>query len=92
MHRTLVIGAVILAASPASGQLYCSPPSEPSCIDLLGISRDNFTFQMCRAEVENYQRQVRDYVGCLRDEQDEAIRRLNQTIERFNNCARSSYC
>jgi hypothetical protein len=31
-------------------------------------------------------------VQCLRNEQDDAIHALSKTIDRFNDCARSSIC
>ena len=92
IRAALPLAVILVSATPALAQLFCTPPPEPSCIDTLSMSRDNFTFQMCRAEVEDYRRRVRQYIECLRDEQDQAIQRLNRVIDRFNACARSDFC
>lgn len=88
------LAAFLLAACVpiAQAQSYCSEPAEPSCISMLGISRDKFTFQLCRDEVEHYRQEVQDYVECLRDDQEDAIAQLNEVIERFNTCARTDVC
>lgn len=93
MIRPAVILAALLAATPASAQMFCSPPPQPYCIDTLGFSRDEFAFQSCRMDVERFQRQVREFVQCLDDERERAIRDLNRAIERFNCHARGeSFC
>lgn len=93
MIRPLVIVAGLLVSAPAFAQLYCSAPSEPHCIGMLGMLRDEVTFQMCRREVEDYRHRVREYISCLREEQADAIVRLNRTVERFNCHARGqSFC
>jgi hypothetical protein len=82
----------LLSARPAGAQLFCTMPSEPSCIGLLNFSRDRFTFDICRSEVERYRLQVRQYTDCLRDEQEQAVQRLTRVIQRFNACAQSEFC
>jgi hypothetical protein len=87
------IVAALLAAGPATAQMFCSPPREPSCIETLRWSRDEFAFQLCRMEVEAFRREVRDYLRCLADEGNRAIRDLDRAIDRFNCHARGgSFC
>ncbi|MEJ1358543.1 MAG: hypothetical protein RPU64_00190 [Candidatus Sedimenticola sp. (ex Thyasira tokunagai)] len=50
---------------------YCSEPSEPSCLGMLSFSRDEFSFNMCRSEVESYTDEVESYVRCLKSELEE---------------------
>jgi hypothetical protein len=92
--RNILPGIFLFAAlSPANGQLYfCDRPREPSCIDTLAVLRDEVTFQSCRYDMEDFRRRVREYVECLHNEQDDAIRVLNKTKDRFNECARSHIC
>jgi hypothetical protein len=59
---------------------------------MLSFSRDDFSFQTCRIEVETFRKKVRQYVECLGEEQDDVITLLNKTIDRFNACAKSSIC
>ena len=59
---------------------------------MLNISRDQLTFDLCRLDMEAYQRGVRHYLSCLQDEHADAIRRLDAIIERFNQCARHTVC
>lgn len=92
MRYLFVIAVILSLATPASAQLFCDAPREPSCISTLSFSRDQFTFDMCRSEMETYQRRVRQYLACLQDESSEALRRLNAAIERFNRCARDPIC
>jgi hypothetical protein len=92
--RNITAFAIIIFAFVASsatnvfGYGFCSPPVEPSCIDSLSLSRDEFTFNSCRDEVESYRRGVKSYIDCMLDEvqteRDEQVRKLNDVIERFN--------
>ena len=79
---TLIVGFVF--ASDADASLYCSEPTEPSCISMLAISRDEFSFDTCRSEVESYLDEVRDYQQCLRDEINEKTDEANRVVEQFN--------
>lgn len=67
---------------------YCSEPSEPSCLSMLGLSPDEFAFDLCRSEVEAYIQSVKRYTECLIDEvqteTEEQNRKVNNAIERFN--------
>ena len=71
---------------------YCSEPSEPSCVDMLGISRDEFSMSMCRSEIESYLSDIETYIDCrvgeLEDEQRQLRDDADRSIERFNCYAR----
>jgi hypothetical protein len=82
----------VAAGSSASSQMYCDRPREPSCVGTLALFRDEFTFQICRDEMELFRRRMQEYVDCLRNEQDDVIGVLNKTIDQFNACARNPLC
>jgi hypothetical protein len=85
--------ALLLAHSSVNAQaFYCSKPSDPSCISLLGIVKDEFQIQMCRMEIENFRDATKRYIECLDNEQRASIRNVSAVIERFNNCMRTSIC
>ncbi len=96
MNATKYQGAVVLvfvlatamSAEQVGAYGFCSVPREPSCVDMMGISKDEFTFQMCRNELESYRRQVQSYIRCLIDEvaseREDKTRKLNRAIDRFN--------
>lgn len=89
----VVIVAGVFGGGQASAYLgYCSEPTEPSCVDMLGLSRDQFFFDMCRNEIETYLSDIDDYIACrvgeLEDERRDLNRKADEYIERFNCYAR----
>jgi len=92
IRTTLVVAFLVIPPVAAESQLFCDRPKKPYCVDMLGISRDEFTFQSCRVDVETFQRRVKEYVDCLDHEQQDLIDELRRTISRFNACAASSVC
>ena len=49
-------------------------------------------FDLCRTEIESYQRRIRTYIACrleeVEDQSNELQRKLNETIETYNCYAR----
>jgi hypothetical protein len=64
-------------------------PTVPNCLTYLGISNDEYAFDMCRNDLERYRSSMRDYLKCLNSEADEAIDELNKSISKFNCYARN---
>ena len=88
---------VLMVNSPQSAYAYCSEPSEPSCLDTLGLMQDEMWFNMCRSEVASYVSDVEDYIGCrireVKSEQTDLTQKANEAIERFNCYASgNSFC
>lgn len=79
---TLISGLAF--ASDAHATFWCSEPSKPSCVNLLGYSRDQYTFDACRSDVERYIRNIKGYQKCLRDEINEKADEANRVIKQFN--------
>ena len=88
-----VLSLPIFCASNSSA-FYCNEPSEPSCIDMLGISRDQFSFDMCKSEVESYLSDVQSYKDCLINEAKSKMadvsNEASSVIDKFNCYARGS--
>ena len=99
LRRAVVLLACLSAAAPnaAAFDFTCSQfrghsylthqlvrPEPPSCLDTLYISMDDFSFKMCRSDMESYRRQVEDYLQCLHDEGGEAVNELNSAVDKFN--------
>lgn len=72
ISRNILIASVILlllpsAAFPRYGS-SCYEPYSPSCINYMGMNRDEASFQMCRDKVAKFSREVTEYIQCLQDE------------------------
>ena len=58
-----------------------------------GFFDDQSDFESCKSEVEDYVRNVKSFSQCLVDANDEAVRKSNEIIEKFNcRAAGKSYC
>lgn len=70
---------------------YCSEPSKPFCLDM-GFNSES-DFDMCRYEVESFVRSTNEYVRCLNEAGEDAIRKANRAVEQFNcKARRQSFC
>lgn len=65
-----------------------SKPSEPVCLQFVPPNIDEFWFNSCRFEVEQFQQQTVEFLDCLRRDQKDAIDAVNKAVERFNCYAR----
>ena len=72
----------------------CYKPTIPMCVEnYYGNFNSKSDFEMCKMEVENYLRDLQEYIQCLEDEINEAIEEQNKVIKKFNCKARGdSYC
>lgn len=84
MRALLLASLTVTVAYPAEASMYCPEPSEPVCIDSFGTFDNEFSFDQCRTDVENFVSDVEDYVDCLDQEQQMKIDEANRAIERFN--------
>ena len=90
MKRTILAAALVLAPHVADAS-YCIRPSRPSCVNFLSLT-DSFSFDNCRTELVRYQRNVREFLECSRNEQVEVTDELNAAVRKFNACASDRYC
>ena len=81
---------------------FCSEPSAPYCATSYGEFTDQYDFERCKREMENYASEVDDYIACLqrevdsaiseaRQESESAIGEYNDAVESFNRRARGGY-
>lgn len=77
----------------AQAYLLCREPSEPSCISGYVDFSDQYSFDSCKRDVEDYLSDVSDYRSCLIEASNDAAEQANEVIERFNCKAEgNSYC
>jgi hypothetical protein len=62
----------------------CYEPAKPSCISMLGISRDEFSFNMCRDDVNRFRLDTEEYLACLDKKKNDAIDEFNKAVEEIN--------
>ena len=94
--------AIAILSLPSAARAYCSEPSAPYCASSYGQFDDQWEFDRCKREVENYASDVERYIDCRSDEANEAVRsaeydrqnaisEYNNTVDSFNRRARSGY-
>ncbi len=68
---------------------FCSEPSEPYCAGSYGTFTDEFDFERCKRDVEDYLDDLRRYAICIADEvknkQEEVVDNFNRKVQRTNN-------
>ena len=84
----LIVLSLQIFITSNSSAFYCSKPSEPSCIDMLGISRDQFSFNMCKISVKSYLSEVESYKNCLINEATSVSTEASSVVDKFNCYAR----
>ena len=75
MRRYLL--ALAMICSPSTSHAYCSEPSAPYCATSYGSFDDEYDFESCKREMENYKDEVERYISCRNDEAQEAIDEAN---------------
>lgn len=80
MHRILlaVIASVFLTGEVFA---YCSKPSQPYCASSYSDFSDEYEFNSCKRDMENYQQEVDSYVRCLQRNLDAAIEEAKDAVE-----------
>ena len=108
MKRVIILFAFTLAGIQSATALnfYCSEPSAPYCVNGIGTFDDQFSFDMCKSEMERFVRATEDYNQCVRDgaereaeklfrdagnKIEEANDELSDAIEEFNCRARREF-
>lgn len=89
MKKLCLILLSIIITQPVLAY-YCSEPSEPYCLNGLTDFRDEWSFRRCKDEVEQYAKDMANWVEC---QQKEAIEKTNKVLEKFNCRARGdNFC
>lgn len=93
MRAVVLASLVAFFATPTNAAMFCSEPSEPYCLDTLSNSDDEWAFNSCRSEVESFVDDTNRYTQCLADERNEAVKKANDAVERFNcKARRQGFC
>lgn len=86
-------GAILLVGSPANAAPYCNRPDPPSCVSMMSINLDEFSFNSCRRDVQSYRDEIEDYKRCLQNDLADAIDEYSSTVRKFNCYAKGeTYC
>ncbi|MGV1869730.1 hypothetical protein [Agrobacterium rosae] len=103
--RTRLTGLALLAlvalGSADHAFAYCSKPSAPSCVSRYGAFNDQWEFDRCKREIENFKDETESFMSCNNDEAQEAISKANSenqsasaeysdAVSSFNRRARSN--
>ncbi|MFI5410146.1 hypothetical protein [Kaistia sp. UC242_56] len=74
-HVTIL--ACIAAGLSAPAYASCYEPSAPYCASSYGDFDDQYEFDRCRREMQNYQSEVENYLSCVEGE----MKRLRYSAE-----------
>jgi len=82
------VAAVISAAAamPAQGQVFCSEPIAPSCLEVESTQRDILSVRRCKQDVDEFAVEVSDYLACLQQNArslEERVTAMRDRIERM---------
>ncbi|PJE33761.1 hypothetical protein PSM7751_04254 [Pseudooceanicola marinus] len=86
----LFASIVVCSAADSEAQTYhsCYEPDPPNCIDRYGTFDDEWSFDRCRGEVEDYVDDVGYFQSCLADWHQAIGYEAEDVIDRFNCKAR----
>lgn len=79
----LALGLITGTAAWAQGQIMCSRPLAPTCMDFDGTFQDASATARCREEIARYRRDMETYLACLQDEAASALKRVDEALATF---------
>ena len=96
MRIVILLVSVFVGFTPAhQAMAYCSEPTPPTCaddLDMFGTS-DQWEFDQCKDEIENFKSEIEEYVDCLKSEIDELIDAYNEQVRKYNcKARREGFC
>ena len=81
------------SSTQSNAFFFCNEPRAPSCVDGSGYFDDSSEFDRCKSDVESFVSETKDFVQCLTDASNEAVKAGNDAVEQFNCRAEGrSYC
>lgn len=85
-----LIQVALIASFSGSAQavLFCSEPTEPSCLMFARKFENKREFDNCKREMESYAMYIKDYRQCLENEKTSALQQYNKAVDKFNCLAR----
>lgn len=90
MRSFLALAIVIWLGDQAGAKsiLGCREPSRPVCLDFPPTLDGPGMFERCRFDVEQFQRETKEYVECMMEDTQEAIDAAKKAVDQFNCYAR----
>lgn len=82
-------------AAPARALSFCMEPTPPTCVDSLDTygTSDQWEFDSCRSEIENFKQELESYIDCLKDKIDDLIAEYNALVRKYNcKARREGFC
>lgn len=62
----------------------CTEPRKPYCVDGYTEFRDQYDFESCKSDVEQYLRDIIDYQECIKREMNNITEEANRVVRNFN--------
>lgn len=85
MALALGMAAALQIAGIAHAQFgpgFCTTPMRPNCIDTLNSNySDEFDFNYCKRELEQYKAELLDWARCV---DDAAVKEWNDVVRQYN--------
>ncbi len=75
----LLVAGLSQGIGPAAA--YCSTPTAPYCAEQYGRFDDEYDFNSCRREMENYRSEVEDFISCNKREAQDATDKANREAQ-----------
>lgn len=86
MNVRIAMALLLLVAARAPAAAMCSEPTTPSCaddLDTFGTS-DQFEFDSCRDELEQFKSEIEDYIECEKRQIEEFLDEYNEQVRKYN--------
>jgi hypothetical protein len=90
MFTKTVLAAIFLVFTVVDSSAFfrCSEPDAPYCATSYGAFDDEYDFDRCKSDMESYQSEVEEFLGCLKRESEQTLSEYNDAVESFNRRAR----
>ncbi len=84
MLKALALASLALIASLGGAAAYCSTTSAPRCATTNSPFADQSEYDDCQMRMRRYERELSDFLGCLKREAETARSEYDNAIWRFN--------
>jgi hypothetical protein len=79
-----LLAVLMLTAQAVADSHSCPEPVKPECIGRLEGIHDKSALTMCSTDLDDYRKQIQDYLKCLDDSRSEVTDKFNKAVKRFN--------
>lgn len=90
---TFIVMLVACVFASPSAWAYCSEPSAPSCANGYGSFQDQWEFDSCKGDMEDFKSEIEDFISCKQrevDDANDAARRAASEAEDIATSARNA--